>query len=198
MEQGRQYRQQGRVFCFRCLAGNARAQCRCKFVDKRGKLAGVGTPIYFLPTSVVVPGNRCGRDIGVSRAGGTSPCRFRIQTISPSPWTFIHTGGGVWVRCASGTCAGNACFPYGLGPQGGGLEWVNMKAIAFLCSPFVDSILQRILKLKMWRKKDYGEHDLLPLLLDLYGISAALNLRNTCYVLSKDTRLLELTHVATA
>ena len=133
LEQAEQLKGKDRVYCLGCLTGEAKLACRCKFVDKRGKLAGVGSSILFLRKGSSVPGARC--RVQVKGAQYQRPCQYVIKEISPSPCRQYCPHKGVWIKCINWPCSGNAFFPYGLGKMGGRMEWIEVKQVAGLCQP---------------------------------------------------------------
>ena len=164
-------------------------------MDKRGLLAGIGSSIYFFPDGPATPGNRCrvnilGRDLFVTR-----PCQYRIRELNPSPWNGAGPCTSVWIRCDIRTCTGQACFPFGLGIRGGATEWVEVRRVAHLLSPYMNSVRRRIRKLGSIRAPDQTRHDIPDLLMDLYGVGSLLNLRNTCKDLAKESSLRVLLQV---
>ena len=188
-EQARQYQRRDRVHCVACLMGRTHVACRCKYVDKRGQLAGVDSPIYFFPDGPATPGHRCrvnilGKDLFVTR-----PCQYRIRELNPSPWNGARPCTSVWIRCDVRTCTGQACFPCGLGIRGGATEWVEVRRVAHLLNPYIDSVRKRIRILGNLRAAGQTKQDIPDLLMDLYGVGGLLNLRNTCKELAKESSL---------
>ena len=186
-DQAEQLRRRDRVDCVGCLTGEAKTHCRCKFVDKRGKLAKVGSSILFLPSGQAVPGRRC--RVQIKGTQYQRPCQYLIREIGPSPCRRHCPNKGVWIKCASWPCSGNAFFPYGLGNLGRHTEWINVHQVARLCLPFIPSILGRIRWLRNWRASGKETHDLPSMLLDLYGVSAILGLRAACKDLARESSL---------
>ena len=195
MTQARQYKRKDRVHCAACLMGETHGSCRCKFVDKRGLLTGVGASIYFFPDGPATPGNRCRASIRERDLFVTRPCQYRIRELNPSPWNGSYPCSTVWIRCAHQTCTGQACFPYGLGRQGRATEWVNVGRVADLLSPYMDSVRRRIRKLTILRARDQPRFDIPELLMDLYGIGSLLNLRNVCRDLAHESSMRVLLQV---
>ena len=194
IQQGYQYRRRDRVYCVNCLRGQVGRPCRCKYVDLRGRLAGVGSPIYFLPDSPTAPGNCCRVNVGQD-CFAIRPCQYRISEIIPSPWGKHKPHLCVWIRCDVATCACRACFPYGLGIRGGVSCWVAVKRIACLLRPFISSWRGRVRRLVGMRALAQATPDLEACLLDLYGISSLLHLRCTCKGLSLESSLRVITQV---
>ena len=194
IEQVEQFRRRDRVHCVGCLTGKTHLTCRCKYVDKRGKLAGIGSPIYFLPGSSATPGNRCRVSIGDDRFV-TRPCQYRIRELIPSPWNGSRPHMGVWIRCDIPTCTAQACFPYGLGGWSGAVEWVEVRRVAHLVSPYMASVKRRIRMLDVIRTSGQTKTDILACLCDLYGIGSLLNLRNSCKDLARECSMRVLTQV---
>ena len=192
LEQGAQLMRRDRVHCLSCLIGSSHGVCRCKFVDVRGKLAGIGSSIYFIPRYSATPGCMC-RVQSYPRHRSEPlyprPCQYRIEEIGPAPRNDQASTSGVYIRCKERACPGNAFFPYGIGKRGGSPEWVNVRPIANLCQPFVKSIIRQVRKLHERRACNASPTDLCGMLLNIYGIRTLCCLRITCKGLEQECTL---------
>ena len=200
MEQGERVKRRDRVHCLSCLTGKYQGACRCKFVDARGQLAGIGSSIYFIPTCPDTPGCLCRVQTYPRRRSEPfypRPCQFRIVEIGQAPRTNLTSSSGVHIRCNESVCRGNAFFPYGLGTKGGSPRWVSVVPIANLCQPFVQSILGQIRKLHEKRTCQVRSTDLDNMLLNIYGIRALCYLQCTCKGLAQECTLHMLVLVGT-
>ena len=177
-----------RVCCFKCMRGRPEGNCRCKFVDECGKLAGIGSMIYFLPGEDQVVYQQCRVQRGNDRFG-PHLCRFRIREILGLPRR------QVWVRCEEETCIGNYYFPYGLGIMGGSHRWVDIGQVTRLVKPFIPSVLARMRLLRRIRRAADDYDTLLRMLMDLYGLSTIISLNMTCRDMNRDCTLWTLVQV---
>ncbi len=188
MKQGQQYQEGDRVNCISCLMGRTSTPCCCRFVDARGKLAGRGSAIYFIPGAQSAPGGAC-RIQPLANLPYLCPCRYRIRTIGAEPRNVPNPARGVWIRCDVRACTGNAFFPYGIEIKGGSPLWVEIGKIAKLCQPYISSVMERLRMLCMMRQRNPAPQDLPGMLMNLYGIGALLNLLTTCRSMAHDCTL---------
>ena len=186
--QAMDFQMKDRVCCFKCMKGLPEGNCRCKFVDERGKLAGVGSMIYFLPGEDQVVYQPCTVQGGNNRFG-PHLCRFRIREIRGLPRR------QVWVRCDEESCIGNYYFPYGLGIMGGSHRWVDIGQVTRLVKPFIPSVLARMRLLRRVRRAADDYDTLLHMLMDLYGLSTITSLSMTCREMNRDCTLRTLVQV---
>ena len=192
LEQGKQLMLRDRVHCLSCLIGSYQGACRCKFVDARGKVAGIGSSIYFIPRCPDTPGCLCRVQTYPrhrSEPFYPRPCQFRIEEIGPAPRNNQASTSGVHIRCKESACRGNAFFPYGMGKRGGSPQWVSVRPIANLCQPFVKSILGQVRKLHEKRTYQAFPTDLGSMLLNIYGIRALCYLQCACKGLAQECTL---------